>query len=98
MLNLSDILSIVTLIFFIAELYSFDEFTEHVNTVPFNVLSTDCSVRVFTDTRADDISVLIVHSAVISLFSRPGTVQVIVNVVPTVKSVCCPDMVISVKN
>ena len=41
MLNLSDILCMVTVIFFIPELYSFDEFTEHVNTVPFNVLSTD---------------------------------------------------------
>ena len=42
-LNLSDILIMVTVIFFIVGLpvYSFDEFTEHVNTVPFNVLSTD---------------------------------------------------------
>ena len=46
MLNLSDILSTVTVIFLVPELYSFDEFTEHVNTVPFNVLFTDCSVRV----------------------------------------------------
>ena len=70
----------VTVIFFILGLpvCSFDEFTEHVNTVPFNVLFTDCSVRVFvvdTGTAAAATAAVLVHNMVES--SRPGTVQVI---------------------
>ena len=66
-----------------------------MNTVPFNVLSTDCSVRVFAVDTGTAAAAVLVHNMVES--SRPGTVQVIVYVVPTVKSVCCPDMVISVE-
>ena len=80
MLNVTNILCTVTVIFFTLELpvYKVDEFTEHVNTVPFNVLFTDCSVRLFvvdTGTAAAAAAVL-VHIMVES--SRPGTVQVIV--------------------
>ena len=54
---------------------SFDEFTEHENTVPFNVLFTDCSVRVLVVDTGTAAAVL-VHNIVES--SRPGTVQLMV--------------------
>ena len=70
----------VTVIFFMVGLpvCSIDEFTEHVNSVPFKVLFTDCSVRVFADTWTDDRSVLVFHSIIALLSSRSGTVQLIV--------------------
>ena len=47
-----------------------------MNTVPFNVLSTDCSVRVLVvDTGTAAAAAVLVHNMVES--SRPGTVQVI---------------------
>ena len=66
----------MTVILFILGLpvYSFDEFTEHVNTIPFNVLSTDCSVRVLVvDTGTATAAAVLVHNMVES--SRPGTVH-----------------------
>ena len=65
----------MTVIVFIVGLFAcnFIEFTEHVNSVPFNVLFTDCSVRVFVvDTGS--AAALLVHIMALES-SRPGTEQ-----------------------
>ena len=74
-MRIKNIPSMVTVIFFIPELYSFDELTEHVNSVPFNVLFTDCSVRVFV-VETGTVAALLVHIMALES-SRPGTLQVI---------------------
>ena len=54
---------------------NFIELTEHVNSVPFNVLFTDCSVRVLVVDTGTAAALLVHIMALESL--RPGTVQLI---------------------
>ena len=70
-------------ILFSPEMYSSDEVTEHVNTLPFTVLSTDESVR--TPELDDDLlqELTLVHDIVLGI--RFGTVQLIIAVLPTVR-------------
>ena len=67
----------MTVIVFIIGLFAcnFIGLTEHVNSVPFNVLFTDCSVRVFV-VETGTAAALLVHIMALES-SRPGTVQVI---------------------
>ena len=62
-------------IFLLPTEYSTDEFTEHVNSVPFNVLFTDCSVRVFV-VETGTAAALLVHIMALES-SRPGTEHII---------------------
>ena len=64
-------------IVFIVGLFAcnFIELTEHMNSVPFNVLFTDCSVRVFV-VETGTAAALLVHIMALES-SRPGTEQVI---------------------
>ena len=63
--------------------YSCDEFTEHVNTLPFTVLSTDESVRTLEFDEAPFQELTSVHDNVCC--ARFDTVQFIIVVLPTVR-------------
>ena len=81
-------------ILFSPGVYSFDEFTEHVNSLPFTLLSTDESVR--TPELDDDPlqELILVHDIVLGI--SLGTVQLIIGVLPTVRLWYFPDIMISV--
>ena len=80
----------VTVIFFIPELYSFDELTEHVNTVPLSVLFTDWNMR--TDKLFSSVKTLF-HETSSEFIS--GTAHVIVAALPTVRFLNVPVITIS---
>ena len=69
----------MTIIFLMVGLFacSFIEFTEHVNSVPFNVLFTDCSVRASVVDTGTSAAALLVHTMMVLESSRPGTLQLI---------------------
>ena len=80
----------MTVIFLSPGLYNLGEFTEHVNSVPLRVLSTELSMRTLG---LSGDALLSLHCTASG--SIPGTVQVMLVVLPTWRSVYSPDINIS---
>ena len=69
----------MTVIFLSPGMYNLSEFTEHVNSVPLRVLSTELNMR----TSDDEDALLHVPLHITASGGIPGTVHVILWVLPT---------------